>query len=44
MKKVSVFFDTNALYRFRTGKLPIENDEFKLISDLNEKYCKFIRF
>ena len=37
MKKVAVFFDTNALYQFRSGRLPIDNDNFKFISDLKEK-------
>ena len=37
MKKVAVFFDTSALYQFRNGRLPIDNDNFKFISDLKEK-------
>ena len=37
MKKVAVFFDTNVLYSFRRGKLPIDDDNFKFISDLKKK-------
>ena len=37
MEKLAVFFDTNALYQFRSGRLPIDDDNFKFISDLKKK-------
>lgn len=37
MRKIAVFFDSNALYSFRRGSLPIENNTFKLIYNLKEK-------